>query len=88
MSRIIIMSFILLTLQGCTANPSSNKTKPTLTELILRNMHSALTPPRASNNTGTRVYRCDELTQQQAYYLYRNGHKYLDRDKDGQPCER
>ena len=38
------------------------------------------------SRTRTR-YSCSELTKSQAIYLLRQGHYYLDRDQDGDPCE-
>jgi Domain of unknown function (DUF4214)/PKD domain len=32
-------------------------------------------------------YKCATLSQSQAMLLYLQGHKYLDRDRDGRPCE-
>lgn len=98
MARMIILGFIFLILNGCATStlppsktkPSShnNRTEPTFLNRVgysfLINMRSLL----SGNEREERVYRCDELTQQQAYYLYRNGHSYLDRDKDGLPCEK
>jgi hypothetical protein len=33
------------------------------------------------------IYKCASLTPATALYLYQIGHTYLDRDKDGLPCE-
>ena len=33
------------------------------------------------------VYRCSSISKQTALLLYAQGHTYLDRDHDGQPCE-
>lgn len=35
----------------------------------------------------TGVYRCATLSKTQALLLYAQGHTYLDRDHDGEPCE-
>ena len=32
-------------------------------------------------------YTCSEISESQAYSLLRQGHTYLDKDGDGQPCE-
>lgn len=96
MKKMIIVVFTFLTLQGCaTTNTTSkpkhsnhaNSTKPTFLQKFAYNSMVAFSSMGKSNKK-VRMYRCGELTQQQAYYLYSKGHRYLDRDKDGKPCER
>lgn len=95
MDKMIVLGFVCLLLNGCTTNTAnhskakSNRTEPTFLNSVGRSVllstYNMFNEYRAGD---VRTYRCDELTQQQALYLYRNGHRYLDRDNDGVPCER
>lgn len=49
-----------------------------ITSSVTRNPSSA---PQSA------VYSCSELTESQAYRFLAQGHRYLDRDQDGHPCE-
>lgn len=92
MDRIIILGFVFLSLTGCATSTSTpSKTKPIEPSFLSSVARGALLNTYSMFNEykkeDVRIYRCDELTQEQAFYLYRNGHRYLDRDKDGLPCE-
>ncbi len=41
----------------------------------------------ASEPVGETRYACSALTREEAWRLFLAGHKYLDRDEDGSPCE-
>ena len=43
--------------------------------------------PPTTTISDSGVYKCATLTQAQAMLLYLQGHNYLDRDRDGRPCE-
>ena len=59
---------------------------------VQRRLDSNLSIYRAlqsmQNPRKKRMYRCDDLTAEQAFHLFKLGHTYLDRDHDGIPCER
>jgi len=42
-------------------------------------------PVPAIGDTGT--YTCSSISRETAFLMYLRGHTYLDRDKDGKPCE-
>lgn len=43
--------------------------------------------PIATAISDSGQYKCSTVSQAQAMLLYLQGHKYLDRDRDGRPCE-
>ncbi len=62
---------------------NDGKSASTNTAIVYVNISASNVPVIADSG----LYKCANLTPATALYLYQSGHTYLDRDKDGLPCE-